>query len=69
MAKVRCWIDDCKFWKGGLCSSPEIEIYPDEGCATMEEEFEEDEEEWEEEEEEEDEEEWEEDEEREKDEE
>jgi len=55
MVKVRCWLDDCKFWKGGICSSPEIEIYPDEGCVTMEveefEEEEEDEDEWEDEEE------------------
>lgn len=65
MVRVRCWLDDCKFWKEGVCSSPEIEIYPDEGCATMEvEELEEEEEEWEGAEEgwEEDEEEWEEDE-------
>jgi len=60
MVRVKCWLDDCKFWKEGVCSSPEIEIYPDEGCVTMEvEEFEEDEEEWGEEEEWEDEEEWE----------
>jgi len=55
MVKVRCWLDDCKFWKGGICFSPEIEIYPDEGCVTMEveefEEEEEDEDEWEDEEE------------------
>lgn len=58
MVRVRCWVDDCRFSKGGICSSPEIEIYPDEGCVTMEvEETEEEEEEWEE-----DEEEWEEDE-------
>lgn len=58
MTRVRCWVEDCKFWKG-VCSSSEIEIYPDEGCVTMEveEEPEKDEEEWEE-----DEEEWEEDE-------
>lgn len=44
MVRVRCWLDDCKFWKEGVCSSPQIEIYPDEGCVTMEvEEFEEDE--------------------------
>jgi hypothetical protein len=60
MVRVRCWLDDCKFWKEGTCSSPEIEIYPDEGCVTMEvkeleeEEWEEEEEGWEE-----DEEEWE----------
>lgn len=62
MVRVRCWIDDCKFWKEGVCSSLEIQIYPDDGCVTMEvEEIEEDEEEWEEGEEEweEDEEEWE----------
>lgn len=53
MVRVRCWLDDCKFWNEGVCSAAEIEIAPDEGCVTMEVEgFEEDEEEWEEEEEE-----------------
>ena len=37
MTKVRCWQDDCKFWKDSLCTSPEIEYYPDEGCVTAEE--------------------------------
>ncbi len=37
MTRVRCWQDDCRFWKEGICSSPEIEYYPDEGCTTMEE--------------------------------
>lgn len=52
MVRVRCWLDDCKFWKEGICAATEIEIAPDEGCVTMEveeiEEEEEGEEEWEE---------------------
>lgn len=53
MVRVRCWLDDCKFWKEGVCAATEIEIAPDEGCVTMEVEEieeEEEEEEWEEEE-------------------
>ncbi len=44
MTRVRCYIEDCMFWKKGICQAKEIEIDPDEGCLTfkLEEEEEED---------------------------
>ncbi|MCS7286369.1 MAG: DUF1540 domain-containing protein [Anaerolineae bacterium] len=35
MTRVRCYIEDCMFWKKGICQAKEIEIDPDEGCLTF----------------------------------